>query len=179
MPSKYTFTDYSPDWPEAFRREEGLLRALLGDVIVTVHHIGSTSVPGLAAKPIIDLLPVVRDIRQVDAATSALTETGYRSWGEYGLAGRRFFTKDHQGHRTHNIHMYQTGNPSIERHLAFCALLREDLELQREYVRIKREAYARFPSDINAYNDAKDAWIKQVEEKAIQWYRQQLTARHN
>jgi GrpB-like predicted nucleotidyltransferase (UPF0157 family) len=62
MPSLYTFTEYSPDWPAAFQQEAERIKALFGDELVRVHHIGSTSVPGLAAKPIIDLLPLVRDI---------------------------------------------------------------------------------------------------------------------
>jgi GrpB-like predicted nucleotidyltransferase (UPF0157 family) len=82
MPSRYTFTDYSPDWPSAFEQEAERLRTLLGEELVAVHHIGSTSVPGLAAKPIIDLLPLVRTIAAIDDRTPLLREAGYRDWGE-------------------------------------------------------------------------------------------------
>src|SRR5690242_5001551 len=93
-PSRYTFSDYSADWPAAFEREAERLRRVLGDELVDVHHIGSTSVPGLAAKAIIDLLPLVRTLAAVDARTPALREAGYRDWGEFGLPGRRYFTRD-------------------------------------------------------------------------------------
>ena len=100
MPSLYAFTDYSPEWPAQFRREAARLKTLMGDELVAVHHIGSTSVPGLAAKPIIDLMPLARDIARFDALSPVLEEAGYRAWGEYGLPGRRYFTRDHGAFRS-------------------------------------------------------------------------------
>ena len=172
MPSLYTFTEYSPDWPSEFRREAERLTGLLGDALVTVHHVGSTSVPGLAAKPIIDLLPLVRDLTVVDGHTAMLQEAGYQAWGEYGLPGRRYFTRDRGAHRTHNVHIYQADNPDVDRHLAFCAYLRSHEQARREYEALKRAAYARHPADIGAYNDDKNDWIKQAEQVALSWYRQ-------
>jgi GrpB-like predicted nucleotidyltransferase (UPF0157 family) len=171
MPSQYGFTDYSPDWPSEFSREAQGLRALLGDELIAVQHIGSTSVPGLAAKPIIDLLPLVRNITRIDEFTPVLEEAGYRAWGEYGLAGRRYFTKDRGVFRTHNLHIYQADNPEVDRHLAFCAYLRSHKQARAEYEALKREVYARHPADIEAYNDGKDKWIKQIEPVALEWYR--------
>jgi len=168
--SRYTFTSYSLVWPREFEREAARLRSLLGDEVVEIHHIGSTSVPGLEAKPIIDLLPIVRDIEKIDSYTDAMTAAGYKAWGEYGLPGRRYFTKDAGGWRTHNIHMYQVGNAEVTRHLAFCAYMRAHPEEQREYVDVKRAAYALHPADVNAYNDAKDAYIKRIEKIALAWY---------
>ncbi len=171
MPSLYTFSDYSTEWPIEFEREAERLRALLGGELIRVHHIGSTSVPGLAAKPVIDLLPLVRSVARIDDLRPMLQAAGYEPWGEYGLPGRRFFTKDRDGYRTHNIHIYQPDNPDVERHLAFCAYLREHEQARREYEALKREVYARHPADIEAYNDGKDAWIKRLEPVALEWYR--------
>jgi GrpB-like predicted nucleotidyltransferase (UPF0157 family) len=171
MPSLYTFTEHDPAWAAAFQRESEQLRALLGDELCAIHHVGSTSVPGLAAKPIIDVLPLVRRLSYLDERTPALEGAGYRARGEYGLPGRRYFTKDHEGHRTHNVHAYQVDDASVERHLAFCAFLRRHEQVCREYEALKREVYARHPDDIGAYNDGKDAWIKRVEPLAIAWYR--------
>jgi GrpB-like predicted nucleotidyltransferase (UPF0157 family) len=174
MSSRYTFTDYSPTWPAAFSQEAEYLKTLLGDELITVHHIGSTSVPGLAAKPIIDLLPLVRSIEAIDGLTPMLERTGYQAWGEYGLVGRRYFTKVQGAYRTHNVHIYQVNDPEIDRHLAFCAYLRSHPKTRDEYAALKREVYAQHPDDIAAYNDAKNDWIKAVEVLALGWYRQQV-----
>jgi GrpB-like predicted nucleotidyltransferase (UPF0157 family) len=173
MPSRYTFAEASPEWPAAFEREAQRLQALLGDLLVAVHHVGSTSVPGLAAKPVIDLLPVARDLAQVDERTAALQEAGYRARGEHGLPGRRFFTRDHRGVRTHNVHVYPAGHPDVERHVAFCAYLRRHAQARIEYEALKREAYARHPADVHAYGDDKEGWIRRVEPLAVVWYRSQ------
>jgi GrpB-like predicted nucleotidyltransferase (UPF0157 family) len=173
MSSLYSFTEYSPDWPLEFAREAERLKAMLGDELVDVHHIGSTSVPGLAAKPIIDLLPLVRSHEGLDQRTPVLLQAGYLAWGEYGLPGRRYFTKDRGGDRTHNLHFYPAGHGDVERHLAFCAYLREHAASRLEYEALKHEVYARHPADIAAYSDGKNAWIKRVEAAAIEWYRQQ------
>jgi GrpB-like predicted nucleotidyltransferase (UPF0157 family) len=171
MPSKYSFTNYSAEWPIEFEREAERLRLLIGDELVAVHHIGSTSVPGLAAKPVIDLIPIARDIVTIDDCTPRLVDAGYKAWGEYGIVGRRFFTKDAGENRTHNLHVFADGNPEIERHLALCAYLRHNGSACREYAALKREVYARHPADIAAYNDGKDAWIKRTEPLAIEWFR--------
>lgn len=175
MPSRYTFEPYSADWPRQFEQEAERFRELLGDELVVIHHIGSTAIPGLAAKPIIDCLPIVRRIERVDSLTPAFETAGYRAWGEYGLAGRRYFTRDDgTGTRTHNVHVYGEGNADIQRHLAFRDFLRAHPVLQREYEEIKRRAYALHPADVQRYNDAKDEWIKRIEQEAIEWCRQSV-----
>jgi len=175
MPSCYTFTPYSSEWPREFAREADRLRALLGEEIVAIHHIGSTSVPGLDAKPIIDLLPLVHDIARIDGYTERMTAAGYKARGEYGLPGRRYFTKDAGEFRTHNIHIYACDHPEVTRHLAFRDYLRAHPTAQQEYVAIKRAAYAQHPADIQAYNDYKNDWIKRMEGVAMAWYQMQQT----
>lgn len=171
--SLYTFSESSSAWPHAFVHEAERLKALLGDELVITHHIGSTSVPGLAAKPIIDLLPLVRDLHAIDALTSRFAAAGYKVWGDYGLPGRRYFTRDRDGHRTHNLHIYGVGDPAIERHLAFCAYLRSHAEACQAYEALKRKVYDLHPADIDAYNAGKNDWIKALEPIAIAWYREQ------
>jgi GrpB-like predicted nucleotidyltransferase (UPF0157 family) len=171
MPSRYTFTESSPDWPREFAREAERLRGLLGDELVDVHHVGSTAVPGLAAKAIIDLIPVVREIAGIDARQPQFEQAGYKAWGEYGIDGRRYFTRDLDGLRTHNVHIFAAGSPHIERHLAFRAYLRNHPTVRDEYAALKRDVYARHPADIEAYMDGKDAWIKALEPIAVEWYR--------
>ena len=148
MPSKYTFSDYNSRWPEEFALEAERIRAILGDALIDVHHIGSTSVPGLAAKPVIDLIPVVKSIQQIDDLTPAMSAAGYKAWGDYGIPGRRLFTKDDRELRTHNLHCFAQDDLEIERHLAFCAYLRAHQKVCDEYAALKREVYARHPGII-------------------------------
>lgn len=183
--SRYRFSEYSAQWPAAFEREAACLRQLLGAQLVEVHHVGSTSVPGLAAKPIIDLLPLVHELEVVDAINERFEEAGYKVWGEYGIPSRRFFTKDREGERTHNLHFFKVGSPDAGRHLVFAAYLREHDDARVEYETLKRAVYAQHPDNIAAYNDGKDAWIKRVETLAGAWWREReagppgATARHS
>lgn len=168
--SRHIFGDYSAEWPAAFRREAEVLRAVLGANLVDIHHIGSTSVPGLAAKATIDILPRVRSLDEVDASNARMTAMGYRAWGEFGLPGRRYFTKDRGDVRTHNLHCYGADDPEVERHLAFCAYLRAHPDACRDYAALKRVVFARHADDMLAYNDAKNDWIKALQPIAIAWY---------
>ncbi len=82
---------YDPDWSNQFEKEALLLKLIFSDIFVAIHHIGSTSVPGLAAKPTIDIILEVKDIRLVDKFNEPMEKLGYEAWGEYGIPGRRFF----------------------------------------------------------------------------------------
>lgn len=160
---------YDPAWPAAFEEEAARLAAILGDNLVTLHHVGSTAVPGLPAKPVIDMMPLVRDIEDVDRLAPAMAQAGYDGWGEYGISGRRLFTKGGDEQRTHNIHIFQTGNPHVARHLDFRDYLRAHPEVARTYADLKMEMARQFPHDIRAYNQGKEAFIKEMERRAGEW----------
>lgn len=166
----YKFTDYSPEWELEFKEEAKRLREILKDELVTIYHIGSTSIPGLASKAIIDLLPVVRNLEYVDIYKYVFEEAGYEIWGEYGISGRRYFSRTLGGYRTHNIHVYQAGNREIDRHIAFCEYLRSHNKECKEYEDLKRKLYAKHPLDIEAYKLGKNTWIKQMEQVALKWF---------
>ena len=143
---------------------------MLADNAVAVFHIGSTSVPGLRAKPIIDILPVVRDIGRVDVCRARFETIGYTAMGEYGIPGRRFFYKGGDS-RTHHIHAFQYDTAyDIARHVAFRDYLRIHADVREEYGACKAALARRFPEDIEAYCDGKDALVKRMERDALQWY---------
>jgi GrpB-like predicted nucleotidyltransferase (UPF0157 family) len=107
-------------WNDAYRIEAARIAAVLGDLVVSVHHIGSTAIPNIVAKPIIDVLLEVRDILHLDREISTLEGLGYEAKGEFGIPGRRYFRKnDAQGRRTHHVHAFPRGSAHVERHLAF------------------------------------------------------------
>ena len=114
---------YDGKWGSMFEEESRRLYEIFGAEIIELHHIGSTSVKGLHAKPIIDLMPVVKDIHRMNDYNTAMIAIGYEPKGENGIAGRRYFQKGGD-HRTHHVHMYAWGHSEIKRHLAFRDYLR-------------------------------------------------------
>jgi GrpB-like predicted nucleotidyltransferase (UPF0157 family) len=101
---KVEVVSHSPKWPEAFEVESKCVANALGENVVAIHHIGSTAIPSIYAKPIIDLLVEVKDIIQVDEQSITMGALGYAVMGEFGISGRRFFLKNSQeGIRTHHI----------------------------------------------------------------------------
>ena len=160
---------YQPVWRAQFEEEAAVLRALLGPQIVSVHHIGSTSVPGLAAKPIIDVLVQVRDIEAVDGLDAQMRAAGYLPRGENGIPGRRYFRRETAGRHTHHVHVYQVGHPRVRDHLAFRDYLAAHPAQAAAYGALKQELAARYPRDIDAYQAGKGAFILMLVERALAW----------
>jgi GrpB-like predicted nucleotidyltransferase (UPF0157 family) len=149
-----------------------LVARCLGKNVVATHHIGSTSIPGIFAKPIIDILVEVADIATVDSCNEAMELAGYVSMGEFGIPGRRYFRKDDaNGVRSHYVHAFQSGDPELARHLGFRDFMLAHPDIAREYSDLKRALALVHPNDIDAYVDGKDAFIKRVDERAARWRR--------
>ncbi|WP_065235420.1 GNAT family N-acetyltransferase [Legionella brunensis] len=153
---------YNPQWSLLFEQEAAQIRNALGANCFEIHHIGSTAVPGLAAKPVIDMVPVVKDIRKVDDANDAMQALGYEVKGEFGILFRRYFQKGGDL-RTHNIHVFEINNPEIERHLRFRDWMRSHKEDRDTYANLKRELAKKHPDDILAYCLGKDAFITDID----------------
>ena len=170
-PREVRVVPHDPAWTEAFETEATALRFTLGDEALAVHHIGSTAVPGLSAKPTVDVLVEVRIIGRVDDFDGTMSEKGYEAWGEYGIPGRRFFVKNRGSVRTHNIHVFEAGTPEGERHLAFRDYLIQHPQTARACGDLKEDLATKFPTDIEAYMDGKDAFVKEIESEALSWSR--------
>lgn len=161
--------NHHPHWGRDYQIEEQSIRTILQDEWVNSFHIGSTSVPGLQAKPIIDMLLVVNDINKLDSFSSQFQGIGYEVLGEFGIIGRRYFRKG-EDHRTHQIHAFQYNNIyEIERHIAFRDYLRQHPEVCIEYGTLKSKLAEQYPHDINGYGDGKSDFVKRVEKAAIKW----------
>lgn len=172
MARKIEVTAYCPDWEEKFWKEAAKIREILGENCIAVHHIGSTSVKGLRAKPIIDLMPVVRTIEDVDLHKKEFEALGYECKGEYGILGRRFFMKGGD-QRTHHVHIFsENSKEEIERHLAVRDYLRTHEKEAEAYAALKTELAERFPYDNEGYCDGKDGFVKELEQKALKWRRE-------
>ncbi len=155
---------YDPQWPLLFEREKELVLAALAGIDVRVEHVGSTSVPGLAAKPIIDMMVEVPTPEDGERAVPLLVACGYEYKGEAGIPGRFYFDRGHPS--THHLHMYPRNNPEWERHILFRDYLRAHPETVQEYADLKRDLAEKYRNDRVAYTDAKTEFIASVVEKA-------------
>jgi len=163
---------HDPAWERTAKQEAGRLAHVLGDNLITVHHIGSTAVPGIKAKPTIDLMPIVRSLSVLDASSDDIRVLGYQCRGEFGIPGRRYYTRTipDTGRRLFNVHAFQHDSAEIDRHLAFCHYLRHHPDEARAYEAEKERAAALHPNDTLAYNDAKAGWLKPCELRALIWW---------
>jgi len=159
-------TAYNQDWKNQFESAAAEIRKVLGEECLAVHHIGSTSVQGMAAKPVIDLMPVVRDIKLIDGFNEEMAKLGFIAKGENGLPGRRYFQKGGD-ERTHHVHIYQEGNKEIARHLAFRNYLRENPRIAEEYGTLKKKLAKEYPYEIEKYIEGKEPLVVQIEKMAM------------
>jgi GrpB-like predicted nucleotidyltransferase (UPF0157 family) len=151
---------YDPSWPERFERERELLAGALAPWLVgEIRHVGSTAVPGLAAKPVIDILAGVRDLPSSVGALDALAELEYK-YAPYRAREMHWFCKPDPALRTHHLHLVPVGAPRYEAELAFRDLLRENRRVADAYATLKRELAVRYRDDREAYTQAKRQFIE-------------------
>lgn len=165
---------HNPCWKDEFESEAQKIKAIYDDLLLDIHHIGSTSVPGLKAKPVIDIMPIVSDINEVNKFDDQMKALGYESLGENGIVGRRFFRKDNEalGKRTHHVHVFdQHSHDEIIRHLAFKAYLIAHPNITDQYGDLKYRLAAAFPNDIDSYINSKNDFIQNTEKLAVAWYK--------
>ena len=160
---------YNPQWPARFAQEKNLILGVLSAAnIVDIHHIGSTSVEGLSAKPIIDILLEVHSLEALDAESGQMQNLGYRVKGEFGIPGRRYFHKG-SNQRSHHVHAFMTGSSEVQRHLAFRDYLREFPHIRDQYGQLKLEAASLHSDNIEQYMDHKNSFIKHHQQLAMEW----------
>jgi GrpB-like predicted nucleotidyltransferase (UPF0157 family) len=155
-------SDYDPAWPAMFEHERTSLRAALGPFVLTIEHIGSTAVPGLAAKPIIDLQVSVHCLAEAQSrCVELLRALGYAYLPQYEawLPGELFFRKAPAGPWTHHLHILQGDDPRWQDRLLFRDYLRNHSEAAATYAKLKRDLAAAFDDDISGYRNAKDAFV--------------------
>jgi len=164
MTDQIIVTPYDPAWPARFRVESQLIHVALADLAPVIEHIGSTSVPGLAAKPIIDMLVGVRSLAEFERHCGRLNLYGYEYIPEYerALPDRRFFKRVVRGVRTHHVHVVELDGPYWKRYLKFRDNLRADSWLALRYAELKRRLAAQFRFDRDAYTNGKTGFVEAV-----------------
>jgi GrpB-like predicted nucleotidyltransferase (UPF0157 family) len=153
---------YDPSWPARFEEERATLDDAIGGWVVGgIHHVGSTAVPGLEAKPIIDILAGVRDLEESRACFEPLADLNYVH-APY-LAGKmHWYCKPHPSRRTHHLHLIPVDSKRYRDELAFRNCLRENPQIAAEYLALKRDLARRFANDREAYTDAKADFVRRV-----------------
>ncbi|MBO4697642.1 MAG: GrpB family protein [Lachnospiraceae bacterium] len=154
---------YNEVWKKDFADIKAELEPALGGLALRIEHVGSTSVPGLSAKPIIDIDVVIEDYSKLNAAVEALARIGYQHEGDQGIPGREAFKYDGKEHlRKHHLYVCPADSAELHRHVTFRDYLRSHPETVRGYSRIKEEGAALYPYDIDRYIEHKSPFIESV-----------------
>jgi len=169
MPRIIKVTVYDPNWPHLYRQEARQIVNVLTDQVILIHHIGSTAIPGIKSKPIIDMLLEVRKIEIVDSFNEALIELGYEPHGENGIPERRYFVRRNSEIHSHHLHVFQTGNKQIDRHLDFRDYLRAHPDQAQVYSQLKELLAKKYIHDPVAYTEGKNEFIRTIDSCAELW----------
>jgi GrpB-like predicted nucleotidyltransferase (UPF0157 family) len=151
--------EYDSAWPSEFVRLRDRAQAALSDVAVAIEHVGSTAVPGLPAKDVIDMVVVVKSEGDVNEAISRLEAIGYQARGNLGVEGREAFRWP-EGEKRHHLYVSPTTSAELHAQVAFRDRLRSDPAVARAYVARKRELAERHRDDRLAYTEGKTEFIE-------------------
>lgn len=172
MMSTKVLREHNPEWALLFESEALGLRQAFGNCLQSIDHIGGTAIAGVVTKPIIDILVQVWELSEIDIVTPSLTAMGYDARGEYGIPGRRYFSKKITSEPVngYHLHVYRCGTADAVRHLAFRDFLMLHPQVALEYSRLKRslaDASGLLPCN---YGDLKSDFVKTVERRALVYF---------
>lgn len=170
----FELKEYDPDWKRRFSVAAEKLKPILGDNLIEIEHIGSTSIEGMIAKPQVDILAVVKNLDAVKDCYGAFVKAGYVPRGRgYVNKNDEYFTEDSlDGKRLTSIHTLQEGNPKIQEYKDFRDYLRVNEEDRKLYVSIKRASYSSHHDDYAKYYNGKKNVIGSIQERASEWAKQ-------
>ena len=160
---------YDPSWPALFAEERNLILQAVGQCIEEVEHVGSTAIPGLDAKPVIDLIVGLEDMAYADSCIEPLTNLGYSYWAEGAQLHHHLFVRfvdPAMSARTHNLHLVEAGGQYWEERLFFRDYLRKHPETATEYAELKHRLATRHRDDREAYTEAKADFVSEVVRRA-------------
>ena len=157
---------YSHKWKRSYKKEEELLYSIIGQYVIDIQHVGSTSIEELDSKPIIDIAIAVKSLDDVEKFRSLLEHVGYNLRGNAGVEGRVMFAKGNEDLRTHYLHIEIFDDVLWKNHIYFRDYLRLNTESVEEYTRLKKQLSAKYEDDRNAYTSAKHEFINSILKKA-------------
>lgn len=154
--------EFSLEWAKEYEKEEKLLKEVLGDIIKEIYHVGSTSIKGLKAKPIIDILLVIDSLSKIEEIEKILVNYGYTNMGCQGIEGRYFFPKGSDDARTHYVHIVEPKSDTYYNQLLFKRYLLDHKEYIDEYCNLKQELALKYADDRKKYTASKSSFINNV-----------------
>lgn len=154
--------DHDPAWREAFSISARELRSIIGDRIERIEHVGSTAIPGLPAKPILDVIVVVRDLERADGLIPKIQSLGYEFKPDDPHDGRLFFVRGSESSRTHHLAVVEAGSETVAEYVEFRDALLANPKLATEYAELKLELAMKYADDRDAYTAKKAAFVESV-----------------
>lgn len=164
LPTKVRLLPYDAQWSAEFAKEQEQIETVIGEYILSITHIGSTSIPGLCAKPIIDILIGLTCFQDGFNCVTGLEKLDYTFRGENGIPGRHYFRKGTP--RTHHIHMFAQESQSWKDHVLFCNYLRKHPDERIRYAELKKALAKKFPNNREQYTASKANFIKSIIKRA-------------
>ena len=167
----YELQEYNPEWKQWFKERSEKIKPLFGDTLLSIEHIGSTSIEGMLAKPNIDILVVVKSLDDVTKGLQSFADAGYTPQGrDYVGGGDEYITEDtFDGKRITSIHVLETGNPKIAAYREFREYLKNNEEDKNLYIETKRTLYAEHKENYGGYDSGKTETIEAIKNRAHGW----------
>lgn len=154
--------EYNPNWELEYAKEAELLKKVLGKNIIEIEHIGSTSIKGLMAKPIIDIIIVLKDFNNIEEIERLLKDYGYQNHGQHGVEDRYFFTKGSEEARTHYLHFTTPNSNTYYDQVYFKRFLLEHDDYLKEYCALKQKLASIYPEERSKYTEGKKELISKI-----------------
>ncbi|NJP37719.1 GrpB family protein [Alkalicoccus luteus] len=172
---RVTIAPYDPAWPGLYEEEAVQLRSVFHSRLKELHHIGSTAVPGSDAKPVIDIMAVFTSLAASETIEISLCELGYSRCTSTNSPGRLFFRK--RSPVAFHLHIFPEGSKDITRHLALRDYLRAHPARRKAYAGLKKSLAWEYPFNMSAYAEGKHDYVKELECRALRWYRSPASKR--
>jgi len=164
---KYSIEPYNLEWKKKFEIEAEVLRPIFSDKAISIEHVGSTAVSGLAGKPTIDILVTVEKIEIADELLEKIESIGYRSLGDYINKGSRLFVKEEHNTRLVNLHVFEAQHPHVKDMITLRDYFRSHPEVVEEYSKLKFDLVKKYPNDYGLYRKYKDEWMENLKKFSI------------
>ena len=162
---KVELLPYNPKWKKLYKKEEKLLYSAIGEYVLDIQHVGSTSIPGCKAKPIIDIAVGVKSLKAGEKCIKPLEKLGYEYKYDAGIKGRHFFAKGSEMYRTHYVHVEKINGKLWKNHILFRDYLRSHKEVIKEYNELKEKLAKKYKDNRVAYGMEKDPFVQKIVKK--------------